>query len=172
MLLKKLHHVAYRCHDAQETVDFYTKVLGLKFAMALNQDYVPSIQLTDPHTHIFFEMEDGSFIAFFDILSSDDSIAEDDRDWAQHLALEVADLDTLLEAKENLEKAGVAVIGPTDHKICQSIYFHDPSGNRLEMAARTEAPGIWEAGAAQAYDNLKEWNARKKAAAAAAAAAE
>ena len=29
-MFQKLHHVAYRCRDAQETVDFYTKVLGLK----------------------------------------------------------------------------------------------------------------------------------------------
>ena len=31
-MLQKLHHVAYRCRDAQETVEFYTKVLGLKYA--------------------------------------------------------------------------------------------------------------------------------------------
>ena len=31
-MFQKLHHVAYRCRDAQETVDFYTKVLGLKYA--------------------------------------------------------------------------------------------------------------------------------------------
>ena len=34
MLLQRFHHVAYRCRDAQETVDFYTKVLGLKYDMA------------------------------------------------------------------------------------------------------------------------------------------
>ena len=31
-MFQKLHHVAYRCRDAQETVDLYTKVLGLKYA--------------------------------------------------------------------------------------------------------------------------------------------
>jgi catechol 2,3-dioxygenase-like lactoylglutathione lyase family enzyme len=31
-MFQKLHHVAYRCRDAQETVDFYTKVLGLKYS--------------------------------------------------------------------------------------------------------------------------------------------
>ena len=43
-MLKKLHHVAYRCADAQKTVDFYTKMLGLKFAHALSNDRVPSTQ--------------------------------------------------------------------------------------------------------------------------------
>ena len=30
MLLQKLHHVAYRCTDVAETVQFYTKYLGLE----------------------------------------------------------------------------------------------------------------------------------------------
>ncbi len=162
MLLKKLHHVAYRCRDAQETVDFYTKVLGLKFVAALVQDFVPSIQKVAPHNHIFFEMEDGSYIAFFDILSDEDLIAEADHDWAQHLALEVRDEETQLAAKKRLEDAGVEVVGPTDHGICQSIYFYDPSGHRLEMAVRTEEPGIWDRSAAEAPERLEEWNALKK----------
>lgn len=168
MLLKKLHHVAYRCHDAQETVDFYTNVLGLKFAKCLVQDAVPSIGIHDPHTHIFFEMDDGSYIAFFDLMSSDDAIAEADRDWAQHLALEVKDVDTLLGAKARLEACGVEVVGPTDHGICQSIYFYDPSGHRLEMAARTATAEEDAEDAAEAFDKLAEWNAKKRQQAAAA----
>jgi len=168
MLLQKLHHVAYRCRDAQQTVDFYTKVLGLKLVASLVQDFVPSIQRNEPHNHIFFEMADGSYIAFFDVMASDDGIAEADRDWAQHLALEVQDLATLAAAKQRLEDAGVEVVGPTDHGICQSIYFHDPSGNRLEMAARTEEPGVWERAAAEAPEKMKEWNALKQARGAAA----
>jgi catechol-2,3-dioxygenase len=27
MQLKRIHHVAYRCRDAKETVDFYQRVL-------------------------------------------------------------------------------------------------------------------------------------------------
>lgn len=165
MLLKKLHHVAYRCHDAQATVDFYTKVLGLTFAKAIIQDEVPSIGLRDPHTHIFFEMEDGSYIAFFDMMSSEDKIADEDRDWAQHLALEVEDVETLLAAKDRLEAAGIDVVGPTDHVICQSIYFHDPSGHRLEMAARTATEEMDAADTAKSFDILKSWNEKKHGAA-------
>ncbi len=39
-------------------------MLGLKFAHALSNDRVPSTQAWSPHLHIFFEMEDGSSIAF------------------------------------------------------------------------------------------------------------
>ena len=30
-----LHHAAYRCNNAQETVDFYTHVLGMEYVMAI-----------------------------------------------------------------------------------------------------------------------------------------
>jgi len=60
MLCKKLHHAAFRCRDAAETVDFYTRVLGLKFSHAMGEDHVPSTGRYSPHIHIFFEMEDGT----------------------------------------------------------------------------------------------------------------
>ena len=165
MLLKKLHHVAYRCADAQQTVDFYTKLLGLKFAKAIVQDYVPSIKAHYPHTHIFFEMEDGSFIAFFDLLHEKPAQADPNTPgWVQHLALEVADMPTMLAAKKRLEDAGVEVLGPVDHNFCQSIYFFDPSGHRLEMSVRTEAPGYMEKSAQEAWSILDQWNAKKRAA--------
>jgi catechol 2,3-dioxygenase-like lactoylglutathione lyase family enzyme len=60
-MLQKLHHVAYRCTNAAQTVDFYTRLLGLELVHALTNDYVPSVKRYDPHLHIFFAMEDGSY---------------------------------------------------------------------------------------------------------------
>ena len=40
MLCKKLHHAAFRCKDAAQTVQFYTEVLGLKFTHAMGEDHV------------------------------------------------------------------------------------------------------------------------------------
>ncbi len=34
-MFERLHHIAYRCRDAQRTVDFYTKVVGLKYVAGL-----------------------------------------------------------------------------------------------------------------------------------------
>jgi catechol 2,3-dioxygenase-like lactoylglutathione lyase family enzyme len=36
------HHVAYRCKDAKETVEFYQQVLGMDFQLAIAEDHVPS----------------------------------------------------------------------------------------------------------------------------------
>ncbi len=65
MPVQGLHHVAYRCKDAKETVDFYTKYLKLPFKLALAENLVPSTKEWSPHIHIFFQMQDGSYVAFF-----------------------------------------------------------------------------------------------------------
>lgn len=160
-MLKKLHHVAYRCLDAEQTKDFYVEVLGLKLAAALIQDYVPSIAQEDPHNHIFFEMEDGSFIAFFDVLMDTGPVAPVDPDWAQHLALEVDNSEKAQIVAQRLRARGVKVIGPVSHGMCDSWYFYDPNGHRLEMSVRTDSEQMWREFAEIAPQQLEEWNARK-----------
>lgn len=144
MLCQKLHHAAFRCKDARETVDFYTGVLGLKFSHAMGEDHVPSTGKYSPHVHIFFEMADGSNIAFFECPQDAGEPSGRDRatpGWIQHFAFEVESLERLLQAKADLEAKGLSVVGPTDHDgFITSIYFFDPSGHRLELTARTCAP--------------------------------
>jgi catechol 2,3-dioxygenase-like lactoylglutathione lyase family enzyme len=170
MLCKKLHHAAYRCNDARQTVEFYTKVLGLKFTHAMGEDHVPSTGEYSPHIHIFFELEDGSSIAFFEVPKSPPGIKDTNTpDWVQHFAFEVADVDTLLRAKIDLEAKGLRVLGPTNHDdFILSIYFHDPSGHRLELTARTanpeqyalferEAPAVLDL-----WDETHDWSQRER----------
>jgi catechol 2,3-dioxygenase-like lactoylglutathione lyase family enzyme len=137
MNIKGLHHYAYRCRDAEETRAFYEDLLGLPLAHLIRLDHVPSTGEYCPYVHIFFEMQDGSFIAFFDL--GDNERAEPSANtpaWVNHLALEVPDRGELLRAKARLEAAGVEVLGVTDHHIIESIYFFDPNGVRLELTVR------------------------------------
>ena len=127
-----LNHVAYRCRDASETARFYRDVLGMPLAHVIVQDRVPSTQEFAPHCHLFFEMADGSWVAFFDIADETEVEQETNPDWAQHLAMEVATLGVLEARKKSLEDHGVSVLGPVDHGFITSIYFRDPSGHRLE----------------------------------------
>jgi len=162
-VLQRLHHVAYRCLNAGETVDFYTNVIGLKFAHAIAQDRVPSTQAFSPHLHIFFELGDGSYLAFFELAAAAPPLKDPNTpDWVQHLALEVADEATLLEGKRRLTERGIEVVGPTDHGFCQSIYFFEPSGHRMEMTARTETAGILDRFAEAAPSVLAEWEGRRR----------
>jgi catechol 2,3-dioxygenase-like lactoylglutathione lyase family enzyme len=142
VLVRKLNHVAYRCKNAAETVAFYTGALGLKYAHAIRNDYVPSTREHSPHLHIFFEMADGSYVAFFEVPESPAMTFDPNTpQWVQHLALEVADSAALEAAAARLKQHNVPYIGPVDHGFLHSIYFFDPSGHRLELTYRTHMPG-------------------------------
>ena len=159
--VQKLNHVAYRCRDAAETVAFYRDVLGLKLAHALTNDRVPSTQEWAPHCHLFFEMADGSWVAFFDMSDEPTVEQEANPDWAQHLAMEVESMEELELAKKNLEEHHVDVLGPVDHGFIQSIYFYDPSGHRLELACRTHELDDLDRFEAEAAGLIDAWTERK-----------
>lgn len=162
MQVQRLNHVAYRCRDAQETAVFYRDVLGLKLAHVITQDRVPSTQEYAPHAHIFFEMADGSWVAFFDLVDEPAIDQEGNPDWAQHLALEVESVDALETARKNLVEHDIDVLGPVDHGFIRSIYFYDPSGHRLELTARTLEPGDLSRFEAEAQSLVEEWTRKKK----------
>ena len=153
MQIKKIHHVAYRCINAKETVEWYAKHLSMQFVLAIAEDEVPSTRAPDPYMHVFIDAGAGNILAFFELPNSPAM----DRDqntpaWTQHLAFEVGSMDDLLTTKASLEAAGIDVIGVTDHTIFKSIYFFDPSGHRLELAANTGTPKM-----ARMLDEIK-WN--------------
>ncbi len=113
MIIKRLHHAAFRCRDARETVDFYVDVLGLKFSHAMGEDHVPSTGEYSPHIHIFLEMEDGSCIAFFEVPKDKGNMKDLEMpEWVQHFAFKVESVDVLLAEKERLEGLGMDVLGP------------------------------------------------------------
>ena len=135
--IQGLHHWAYRCRDAEETRHFYEDILGLPLTHFIRQDeYVGSSgERVDKFAHVFFEMADGSSLAFFDL--GDNIAAEPSPNtprWCNHMALEVASLADLEKAHQRLAAAGVKVVGPLDHDgWVKSIYFFDPNGARLEL---------------------------------------
>ncbi len=162
MEIQKLHHVVYRCKDAKETAKFYTELLDLDFAMAVSESNVPSSGEACPYIHVFFEMADGSSVAFFELPEEPEMQMDPNTpEWVQHLALEIGDMDELNAAKERLENAGVEVVGPTDHAFCQSIYFFDPNGHRLELTVRTETPEMMQRLRDTAEPMLEEWDQTK-----------
>jgi catechol 2,3-dioxygenase-like lactoylglutathione lyase family enzyme len=164
MNVKGLHHVAYRCKDAQETVKFYSELLDMPFRLALAENRVPSTKEWSPHIHIFFEMDDGSYLAFFELPEAP-AMQRDPAtpDWVQHLALKVPSVQVLDDYKRRLEAAGIKVVGPTDHGFCRSIYFFDPNGHRMELSVDTSTPDLMKRLLAEATPVLKHWNEHKTA---------
>ena len=164
MQIRKVHHVAYRCIDAKQTVEWYVKHLGMDFILAIAENQVPSTKAPDPYMHVFLDAGQGNVLAFFELPASPPM----DRDrntptWVQHLALEVETVDELVKTKARLEAAGIEVIGPTDHTIFKSIYFFDPNGHRLELAANTATPQMMASLDAVKWDMLEEWSRTRRA---------
>lgn len=163
-LLKRIHHVAYRCKDAKQTVEFYQAVLGMEFQLAIAEDHVPSTGAYDPYMHVFLDAGGGNVLAFFELPEQPDMSRDPNTpQWVQHIAFEVENLETLLAAKARAEAMGLDVLGPTDHGIFKSIYFFDPNGHRLELAANTATDDEMKELKRVAPEMLEEWSRTKKA---------
>ena len=165
-LIEKIHHVAYRCKNAKQTVEWYRKYLDADFVLAIAEDEVPSTKEPDPYMHIFIDIGGGNILAFFELPTKPEMVGTADANtpaWTQHLALKVDSVDTMLKVKQKLEADGIEVIGPTDHTIFKSIYFFDPSGHRLELAANTSTPEMDKELDRVKWDMLNEWDRTKKA---------
>ncbi len=163
MKIKQFHHVAYRCKDAQETVEFYRDVLNMDFLLAISEDEVPSTKEPDPYMHLFMDAGTGNILAFFEIPNSPPmGFDPNTPDWVQHIAMELETEEELMEAKAELEAKGLDVLGPTNHGIIKSIYFFDPNGHRLELTVRTDKPGELEKLHTLGPEMLAEWTKSKK----------
>ncbi|QNP47626.1 VOC family protein [Diaphorobacter aerolatus] len=158
-----LHHSAWRCRDAEETRRFYEDLLEMPLVHIIRADVVPSTGEHCPYVHIFFQMKDGSCIAFFDL--GDDEAAEpspNTPEWVTHLALNVPERADLDRAKARLEAAGVEVLGVTDHHFVESIYFFDPNGIRLELTIQTAGEEYMSEAYSTAREKCDEWTLEKQ----------
>ncbi len=161
--IQQLHHFAYKARDAEETRHFYEDILGLPLYHIIQSDYVPSTGEYCPYTHFFFRLQDGSFIAFFDL--GDDRAAEPSPNtpaWVNHIAFRVNTVEELENTKIRLQAHGIEVLGVTDHHIFKSIYFFDPNGIRLELSAQLADAQQMAQESTIAHARLAEWTARKQ----------
>jgi len=162
--LKRIHHVAYRCKDAKETVEFYQRVMGMDFKLAIAENEVPSTKAPDPYMHVFLDAGMGNVLAFFELPNSPEMGRDGNTpEWVQHIAFEVEDMDALLAAKAHIEAEGLDVLGPVNHGIFKSIYFFDPNGHRLELAANTGTEEQMAELKRVARPMIDEWSQTKRA---------
>lgn len=152
-----LSHAAFISQDTAATVEFYAGLLGMELVAAVLDDKIPSTGEPIPYFHSFFRMADGSTIAFFEAPELPPPSADSHPAYGtfRHLAMEVDSTATVDAWHEWLVSNGVDVLGPVDHKIIYSIYFHDPDGNRLEIT--TPLDPRWNDDAEAARASLAEW---------------
>ena len=157
-----VNHIALVCRDMAETVDFYTRVLHMPL--------VKTVELPDGMgQHFFFDCGGGATVAFFWFPEAPPpapgvASAEDLPDRAElltavasmnHLAFDVGPdeidgfrqrlIDDGLEVTEvwnhDDSEWGLAGSPDDDGVFVRSVYFRDPNGILLELAAWTRALG-------------------------------
>ncbi len=158
-MIKGLHHNAYRCRDSEETRAFYEDFLGLPLADAF--EIKESKTGRDVRVlHSFYRLGDGSFLAFFEVPGVPFEFKAQ-HDYDLHIALEV-DAETQGRLFEKGKAAGVETRGVADHGFIHSIYFRDPNGYVIELAAPTETAEAYTAQAAKtAHGGLAQWQETK-----------
>jgi catechol 2,3-dioxygenase-like lactoylglutathione lyase family enzyme len=157
-----LHHFAWRCRDAEQTRQFYEDLLELPLVHVIRLDHVPSTGEYCPYVHLFFEMADGSNIAFFDLGDRTAALPSPNTPaWVNHIALRLASLDELARMKARIEAAGVEVVGVTDHHFVRSIYFFDPNGLRVELTVPSAGAEELASFRSAARGHLDAWTQEK-----------
>lgn len=144
--LQGLHHISLIARDAQRTLDFYTRTLGLNLVKQ-------TVNYDDPTSyHLYFgdaTGTPGSIVTFFIVENA--KAGRSGIGGTHHFALEVADGAALRKWKRYLSDQkivvndlllkdyNIIVNGPLDRHYFESIYFKDPDGTVIEIA--TTGPG-------------------------------
>lgn len=161
--IKQIHHVAYRCKNAKETVEWYNKYLNMDLLVSIAEDKVPSTKEPNPYMHVFLDAGMGNILAFFEITGEKEMSRDlNTPQWVQHIAFQLADEQAVVDAKKELEEKGIEVIGVTEHGIIRSIYFFDPNGHRLELTCVTGTDEQMRELKKIAPEMLEEWDKTKQ----------
>jgi len=136
------HHVAFACRDLDATVNFYENLMGFPLVHTEVQGQQDKFM-----RHIFFDLGDGSSMAFFylngvgepDDYKTDISTGMGLPLWVNHVAFS-ADQDRYDQIKQTMQDAQVEPVMEVDHGWCNSVYYKDPNGIMVEFCLDT--PGF------------------------------
>ena len=155
-IARQLHHIAYVTWDMAKTAEFWTQVMNLKLVGHVSLPKVPSTGEDYPYMHMFFSLEDGSDLAFFEVRNVTPSNQEVGVSSAlKHLSFEVATEAELQEYCQRLKAHNIAYIGPEEDSFNRCIYFFDPNQIKLKLALTLRKPGEKEA--VEARQEVERW---------------
>jgi catechol 2,3-dioxygenase-like lactoylglutathione lyase family enzyme len=131
-----VHHITLVGADRKTTIDFWEGVLGMPFVFDQPNLDVPA------ESHLYFDPGDGRLITIFtnEGRTPDPTPNPTEIGDVHHLAFAVSHA-TFAQAVERLDERGIAHSGVKDRGFMDSIYFRDPLGQLIELAAyRFEPP--------------------------------
>src|ERR1700750_2635405 len=131
-----VHHITLVGADRQTSIDFWEGVLGMPFVFE-------QPNLDNPaESHLYFDPGDGRLITIFtnEERTPDATRTSTDEGSVHHLAFALSQA-TFAQAVERLDERGIKHSGVKDRGFMDSIYFKDPLGLLIELAAyRFEPP--------------------------------
>ncbi len=136
-----LHHNAYVTTDMEAVRHFYENIIGYRL-VATWAEKTDLFGKERTYMHCFFDIGDGSCLAFFQFADADDQKEfgpELTPSGFRHLAMKV-DQDTQDGIKARLEAAGIGEpqMYILNHGYCYSLYCFDPSGLLMEWTVDHE----------------------------------
>jgi catechol 2,3-dioxygenase len=130
MKIEALGHVVINVRNLEKSEAFYNGLLGIPIAA----------RMADP-SMTFFSLGNHHDLAIAAV-GDDAKDAPENTPGLAHVAFRIGNhIDTLREAKAQLEKAGV-MAEAADHGVTQSLYFADPDGNTLEVYV--DVSDVWK----------------------------
>ena len=116
------------------------------------------------YMHIFFEMMDGNYIAFFDDpFNAPKDFFVDMNGFDSHIAVEVGSIEHLKAIESKLNSIGWDSF-MIDHEFVTSLYIFDPNGIQLEFTCRArDHDKIMAEDASKAHQEIKDWSERTRA---------
>src|SRR4029077_10313638 len=131
-----VHHITLVGADRQTSIDFWEGVLGMPFVFEQ-----PTLD-RESESHLYFDPGDGRLITVFtnEERTPDPTRTSTDPGCVHHIAISLSKA-TFDQAVERLEARGIEHSGVKDRGFMDSIYFDDPLGLTIELAAyRFEPP--------------------------------
>jgi len=159
----RLHHTAYVSKDLEKTRAFYEDIIGLPLAATWSESDELFGEVRT-YCHCFFELEDGSALAFFQFAEERDQTLfgpQMPETPFVHIALNV-DESTQNAIAGRIEKAGYRAPETfvLEHGYCRSLYIKDPNGMIVELTCDKDAANAAELVKARrdtAHSTLKRW---------------
>ena len=136
MQTQGVHHITLVGADRQTSIDFWEGVLGMPFVFEQ-----PNLDRASEN-HLYFDPGDGRLITVFtdEGRKPDPARTPTDPGCVHHVALSVSKA-TFSQTVERLDERGITHSGVKDRGFMDSIYFKDPLGLLIELAAyRFEPP--------------------------------
>jgi len=124
-----VHHITLNGADRQTSIDFWEGVLGMPFVFEQ-----PNL---DDHSvnHLYFDPGDGRLITVFTKEDREPGERVKDQIGSVHHLAFIVSLATYKQVAKRLDERGIDHTPEIDRGFMWSIYFREPCGLRLELAA-------------------------------------